>query len=307
MFTKVMIATDSSPASLAVISCAGALRKLGVQECVLAQCFLIREIVPFPDQIKAHIEETLEQQRVTLKEHGIRTSIVVEPGYPAKEIPRIALDEGCSLIVAGSHGQNLAREMFLGGTATELLHQAKLPTLIIRLKTDSKTGRAVVARKTRDFKRHLLFATDFSEHADQAFDSVRTLVAAGTDQVTLLHVQNKATLEDHLKERLDEFNAIDRERLEAMKEKLTAVGNASVEIRIPFGSPTEEILRCSQKINASLIVMGSHGRGYISELFLGSVSHNVARHSEAPILLIPLLLADSSRVGMELAHTDRRR
>lgn len=287
MFSKIMIATDSSPASLAVVSCAGTLRKLGVQECVLTQCFLIRERVAFPDQIKAHIEQKLEPQKITLEEHDIKTRIVVQPGYAAKKIPLIALSEGCSLIVAGSHGRNLANEMLLGGTASELLHNAKLPTLIIRLKTDPHTARAVVARKTCDFKRHILFATDFSDHSTRAFEYLKELVATEVDHVTLLHVQNKTALERHLKERLDEFNAIDHQRLEALKQRLTAVGAAQVKIKIPFGSPADEILRCSQKINASLIVMGSHGRGYISEMFLGSVSHNIARNSEAPILLIP--------------------
>jgi len=34
-------------------------------------------------------------------------------------------------------------------------------------------------------------------------------------------------------------------------------------------------------------VMGSQGRGFVSESFLGSVSHQVARRSPAPVLLIP--------------------
>ena len=55
MFNKVLIATDSSPSSLAVIGCAKSLRLLGARECVLAQCFSIREHVAFPDQIKAYI------------------------------------------------------------------------------------------------------------------------------------------------------------------------------------------------------------------------------------------------------------
>jgi len=33
--------------------------------------------------------------------------------------------------------------------------------------------------------------------------------------------------------------------------------------------------------------MGSQGRGFISEVFMGSVSHGVAMHSGAPLLLIP--------------------
>ncbi|MHB9035768.1 MAG: universal stress protein [Armatimonadota bacterium] len=33
--------------------------------------------------------------------------------------------------------------------------------------------------------------------------------------------------------------------------------------------------------------MGTHGRGFISDIFAGSVSHNVVRLSQSPVLLIP--------------------
>jgi len=95
-----------------------------------------------------------------------------------------------------------------------------------------------------------------------------------------------AVLGTHLHDRLDQFNTIDRGRLEALKERLRAIGKARVAIDIPYGLPVEEILKRATIAKTSLVVMGSHGRGYISELFLGSVSHNVARHSEAPVLLI---------------------
>jgi len=44
----------------------------------------------------------------------------------------------------------------------------------------------------------------------------------------------------------------------------------------------------AQEGRTGLVVMGSHGRGFIGELFVGSVSHNVARHAEAPVLLVPM-------------------
>jgi len=287
MFSKVLIATDSSPASLAVIGCARPLRLLGARECVLAQCFLIREHVAFPDQIKAHIESTLTRQKQRLESHGLQTVIVAEPGCPAREIPRIAKERGCSLIVIGSHGHNLASEMFLGGTAAELLHQVTRPMLMIRLKIAEDTGQAVVVGGGRDFRRHVLYATDFSGHAERACDYVSKVVECGARRVTILHVQDKVKLGTHLKDRLGEFNRIDLQRLEVLKERLEALGKAKITVEIPYGSPTEEILKRATAEKASLVIMGSRGRGYVNELFLGSVSHNVARHSEAPVLLIP--------------------
>lgn len=287
MFSKVLIATDSSAASLAVIGCAKSLHLLGARECVLAQCFLIREHVAFPDQIKAHIEATLGRQKRILESRGLHTTVVAEPGYPAKEIPRIAVERNCSLIVIGSHGHNLAHEMFLGGTAAELLHQATQPILMIRLTIDEDTGQPGVAGGGQDLRRHVFYATDFSSHAERACDYVSKVVECGARRVTLFHVQDKAKLGTHLENRLDEFNEVDRGRLEVFKERLKAVGEAQISIEIPYGSPVEEILKRVKTAKASLVIMGSRGRGYVSELFLGSVSHNVARHSGAPVLLIP--------------------
>ena len=287
MFSKVLIATDSSPASFAVIGCAGSLRALGARECVLVQCFLIREHVAFPDQIKAYIEATLKRQKKALESQGLRTVVVAEPGCPGIEIPRIARERKCSLIVIGSHGHSLAHETLLGSTAAELLHQtAAQAILMIRVKIAEDTGHAVCAMKNRDFRSHVLYATDFSDHALRAFDYVCRMVECGAHRVTVLHVQDKASLGTHLKDRLQEFNAIDLKRLEMLKDRLNSIGKAKVNIEIAYGSPAEEMLKRIKTVNASLVVLGSRGRGYVSELFLGSVSHNVARHSEAPVLLI---------------------
>jgi len=37
----------------------------------------------------------------------------------------------------------------------------------------------------------------------------------------------------------------------------------------------------------SLIVLGSQGRGFFNEIFIGSVSHQVARQSDVSVLLVP--------------------
>jgi len=288
MFRKVLIATDSSPSSLAVVGCGEGLHRLGARECILAQCFVIRERVAFPEQIKGHLESSLNQQKEMLEKQGLRTTIVVEPGLAGTEIPRIAAERNCSLIVVGSHGQNLTSEIVLGGTATDILHKATKPILLIRLRVDEDTGQAVCVRKERNFMRHVLYATDFSDHSERAFDYVSQFVECGALRVMLLHVQDKARLGTHLRDRLGEFNEIDRERLEMLRDRLKDMSGAQIDMAIPYGSPIDEILKRTEKGGASVVVMASHGRGFINELFLGSVSHNVARHSEAPVLLIPV-------------------
>ncbi|MBW6509160.1 MAG: universal stress protein [Desulfuromonadales bacterium] len=52
--------------------------------------------------------------------------------------------------------------------------------------------------------------------------------------------------------------------------------------------PHEEICRLIKEHGGQMVVMGTQGRGFVREFFLGSVSHNVVRHSPVPVLLIPM-------------------
>jgi nucleotide-binding universal stress UspA family protein len=135
----------------------------------------------------------------------------------------------------------------------------------------------------------VLFPTDFSDNAEHAFSYVEKIAECGAKRVTLLHVQDSVQIGRHLRERLEEFNRIDTERLERFKAELEKRGVKSVRIEIPYGSPKKEIIDRTRRGDVSLVVMGSQGRGYIGELFLGSVSHAVARHSEVPVLLVPAI------------------
>ncbi|MCH8476043.1 MAG: universal stress protein [Opitutales bacterium] len=50
-----------------------------------------------------------------------------------------------------------------------------------------------------------------------------------------------------------------------------------------------EITRLVEEHKSQLVVMGTQGRSFSGELFLGSVSHHVARASSAPVLLVPMV------------------
>ena len=112
---------------------------------------------------------------------------------------------------------------------------------------------------------------------------------SGAKRVTLLHVQDQSRIEKYLKDRLGEFNEIDRERLQRLQTSLKQRGASEVQIELPYGFPIQEILRVAEREDESVIVMGSQGRGFISEVFLGSVSHQVVRRAPVPVLLVPAL------------------
>ena len=83
------------------------------------------------------------------------------------------------------------------------------------------------------------------------------------------------------------FNKLHISQKIVLKEMLEKEGKAQVETVVKYGSPSLEILRLVEDAEVKLVVMGSQGRGYVKEFFLGSVSQNIARLSPSSVLLIP--------------------
>ena len=52
------------------------------------------------------------------------------------------------------------------------------------------------------------------------------------------------------------------------------------------GSAADEIKQASKRERSHLIVMGTHGHGLLSRMFLGSVAQRVLAESEIPTLLV---------------------
>lgn len=287
MFERIVVATDLSPASYAVVRCLGGLRALGTRECLLLQCLTLGDAASAAFSYDAGpLEAMLEEQRAILADQGFAVETKVVVGSPRREIVSTAADGGYGLIVVGSQGRSLVAERLLGGVAYGVIDSASTPVLVLpveRREAEETTGEAV---SRCDFAQHVLYATDFSTMAEAAFEHVRELVAQGVRKVTLLHVQDEVKLAKHPPERLQEFDAIDRERLQTLRNALLERGRAEVELEVCHGVPQREITRAIRERDVQLAVLGTQGRGFIGELMLGSVSHAVARRSLAPVLLV---------------------
>lgn len=289
MFSKILVATDLSEASSHVIGCLGGLRALGAKEIILAHALGIRHLDYLKYEWIKSAEPILFAQKNVLEKLGYKVKIEIGDSDPAWEVNKIADKEKASLIAIGTHGKSMLSHMLLGGVATGIMQTVRKPLLIIRLQMTEAGNVTKCKVVCHDFKKEILYATDFSDTAQEAFTYVEKIVEGGCRKVTLMHVQDKTRIDRHLKNRLKEFNQIDKERLEMLKSRLIKKGAKRVEVLLSYGLPINEILKASKKGGYSLIVMGSQGRGYAKELFLGSVSHNVVRHASLPVLLVPAI------------------
>ncbi len=138
----------------------------------------------------------------------------------------------------------------------------------------------------------ILVPTDFSSSSslatDYAIDMARRYGAA----IQLLHVMEEfahmsVCLEGcvYLPEIGEKLKGEAEARLAALAQRCEAAGVA-VRTRLLIGRPIEGILKTAKDATPDLIVMGTHGRGGLAHLLLGSVAERVVRTAPCPVLTV---------------------
>jgi len=136
----------------------------------------------------------------------------------------------------------------------------------------------------------ILVPTDFSENAEQALDYAVALAAKLDAKVHLINVIGMQMLgaeygiavTQSMVEDIMRGNQTALDNLVAARAAKASFGPAELE----FGDARAVIQATAQKINADLIVMGTHGRRGMSRLLLGSVAESVVRTAPCPVLLV---------------------
>ncbi len=289
MFKNLLIAMDLSPASIALLRCMGPLRGAGAESVTLIHVMNIRDVGGLYLSMKSFIEPLLKDKEKRLMEMGFRTRLEIPMGDPAYEINQFAKKADISLIVTGTHGESLVKDILLGSVVHRLLQLAEKPVLLLPITIlEEEGGEKKCDVLSGDFFRHPLFATDFSGSAERAFHYLEHIVAhARPQEVTLFHVQDQARIHPHLVHRLDEFNRIDMERLDGLEKRLVEWGRSIVRKEVEFGRPGPLIVEKIRKGGHSMVVIGSQGRGYMAEAFLGRVANHVVHRSTVPVLVVP--------------------
>lgn len=139
----------------------------------------------------------------------------------------------------------------------------------------------------------ILVAIDGSEHARRALHEAIDLAGAMGATLTVLTVSPRPSsllvggpvLPPVDLRGMDD--AVQREHRELLQ---SAADEVPKELRseavLMRGSPARAILEQSRKGDHDLIVIGSRGRGEMSAMLLGSVSHTVLHDSRVPVLVI---------------------
>lgn len=135
----------------------------------------------------------------------------------------------------------------------------------------------------------ILVPTDFSETSREALHRAADVAQACSAQLTVLYADPftapaeaaDAELDSHLAERKE---AAAEHLKEEVRREIPA--NIPVDTLVVVDTPVAAILDVARDKNMDWIVMGTHGRSGVSRLFLGSVTEEVLRQADRPVLTI---------------------
>jgi len=150
---------------------------------------------------------------------------------------------------------------------------------------------------------NILYATDLTENSAYAFRYAINSAEKHDARIHILHVleplrshtgeyffpfkvetiQETARQEllNEIKKRLEEF--CQRE----LKDKPECIKRVA-SIQVVEGYPEGTILRKAMDSKADMVIMGTHGKGWLAHAFLGSVAEKVLHRIRIPVFIIPL-------------------
>ena len=154
----------------------------------------------------------------------------------------------------------------------------------------------------------ILYATDLTKNSSYAFYFAVDLAQKHDAKIFILHCIRSIPPSTYTeagstylltelqkekeKEETEDISEI-KKHLQKFCEKAEArIGSPCVslvsDVIIRIGYPVEEILNTADAEKCDVIVLGTHGKGWLKQTFLGSMASSVVERTRKPVFIIPL-------------------
>lgn len=138
----------------------------------------------------------------------------------------------------------------------------------------------------------ILVATDFSPHSDVALKYAAEFSQAFEAEVILASIVEEPTLmaelppmgEAYFPPNLAEMQQKSAEQ--ACEKKIDEFDLKNARTIVTLGAPFVEIVRIAREEEVDMIIIGTHGRGAIAHMLLGSVAEKIVRKAPCPVLTV---------------------
>jgi nucleotide-binding universal stress UspA family protein len=272
---KAVYATDLSDAIETAITdqtCLECLGRYGITEMHLLHVTSPSVTAGTPGgSVGNRVQSALQRQAEAIRAEGFDVELHTARGTPHRRINGLADQLNSDLMIVGSRGRSPLKRRNIGGTTRNVARTAVRPLLVQRI---AAAGDDYEVANEHLFER-VLYATDFSENAERAFEQFQFLQGA-TQEAHLLHVQHRS----------EEPGEDPQARLDELADDLLNRG-IDVETSVREGVPAEEILAADAEYDPTTVLLGARGLSRMRRLLIGSVSEKVVARSDSNVLLVP--------------------
>jgi len=196
---------------------------------------------------------------------NVRLTPIIKHFKVFSEVNDVAQKHDADLIIMGSHGTSGVMELFVGSNTERVVRNADIPVLVV--KEDLKNV---------DFK-SAVFACNFSiETIKPYLNAAKVMKKLGCE----LHMVHVNLPNNSFKSSAEIDNAV-----EQFFTKADGNLNKMSDVHYVADYTVEDgILSYSNKINADLVVIPTHGRKGLSHFFEGSIGEDIANHAKRPVM-----------------------
>jgi nucleotide-binding universal stress UspA family protein len=221
-------------------------------------------------------EEALAAACAVLDRGGVTYKVKRVLGSPGEAIAQTADASGADLIAIGSHGLGAAKGLLLGSVTQTVIGECRTPLLVVREgHLPPPDGEVLVA-------------IDGSAHTRRALGFLlrHRQWLAPRGRITFMHVSPSSPALAAGRQALAAEQRAEFEH--ALRDARRLADKAGVRYKSLHvsGNPGERIANHARGSHSSLLVMGSHGRGGLGSLLLGSVAQKALAGCNTPTLIV---------------------
>jgi nucleotide-binding universal stress UspA family protein len=308
---RLLVATDTSRASEVAVDQAAALAAHLGAELVLmyvgtgpehardlpAVFATSAEMERLSKEMFRHDRRVIDTLASSASELGIKVVQHVVSGEPAHAICEAARDLEADLVVTGTHGRTGIDRFLIGSVAERVVRSSPVPVMVARShgeidqppEANLDRGPLGGALPSAGYRK-ILVPTDFSDHAGRATELALTVGAEGCE-IELFHCW-----------RLPAGigagpSSVVQPIVRSVEREVAARGQAAIKswgdrgANMTFHSvrkpPVQGVADRIATADIDLVVMGTHGRGALSRLILGSVSSATVHQAPCSVIVVP--------------------
>lgn len=285
-FKKILVPTDFSQCSQTALMVAAGIARAHEGEIILAHVIAPEPAMPTPlepavweyERLRKNAEGEINSIARAEFLTGIPCAHEVHIGDLWTSLVFVGEKHAADLVVAGTHGRTGLKKIVRGSVAEQIFRLASVPVITVgpEVKRDLLQAQALST---------VLFATDFSEHANHALPWAIALARQDGASLVLVHVMEGPPAITYELER--DMTAAAQQRLDDLVASGAKLEHQSV---VVTGSPADGILHVAEQHRADLIVLGvlhsSQARATARAHLPWATAHQVVAHAKCPVMTV---------------------